>query len=148
MSSAMSDFDTKRYDYYSAEELTTWISNLEVRNIQLQFCYKWVIISVNSDDLNCDCSMRYDVGGGWGSTMNKPTKIFQMVMVKMTILTITIIPFLSPNGHGKMVAINRYFNRFQQQNNLEFFVSLNIFRFLVEIVMIRFGLIIITVKIF
>jgi hypothetical protein len=27
----------------------------------------------------------------------------------------TIIPFLSSNGHGKMVKINRYFIKFQQQ---------------------------------
>ena len=80
MSSAMSDdLDTKRYDYYSAEELTTRISNLEVRNIQLQFCYKWVIISVNSDDLNCDCSMRYDMGGGVRPWTRNP-QIFQVVM--------------------------------------------------------------------
>jgi hypothetical protein len=46
---------------------------------------------------------------------------FQMVMVKITILAMTIIPFLSSNGHGQIVRINRYFNsvnkfqQFQQQ---------------------------------
>jgi hypothetical protein len=27
---------------------------------------------------------------------------------------------LSSNGHGQMIKINRYFNKFQQQKNLEF----------------------------
>jgi hypothetical protein len=37
-----------------------------------------------------------------------------MVMVKMTILTMTIIPFLSSNGHGQIFKINRHFKIFNK----------------------------------
>jgi hypothetical protein len=58
---------------------------------------------------------KYKVGEGvqpWPWPWNP--RIFQMVMVRMTILIMTIIPFLSSNDHGQMVKINRYFNNFNR----------------------------------
>jgi hypothetical protein len=49
----------------------------------------------------------------------------QMVVVKMTTLTVTIMLLSSWNGHGQTVTFNRYFSnvnkfqQFEQQNNLE-----------------------------
>jgi hypothetical protein len=61
-----------------------------------------------------------------------------MVMVKITILAMTILTFLSSNGHGhgQMVKINRYLYNFNNKKSG-----------IVEMMMIKFGLTILAMTI-